>query len=445
METNHTFSSGSVWLKLKMDKQIATFDLVVRDMPPHRNFLLFGGLEEIVEDIKRWRFADEQVKYLDSIGVLNPQMKKYLKNFKFSGDLWAMPEGTVFFPGEPILRLTAPIIEANLFTLYFLNVVASNTIFLSKAARAILVAKGKTVLGGSARAQSIETNAKAVRALYLAGGGEPSSTAAICHKYKIPLKNPPTFFGQHAFIKSFENEIDSMRAFADVFPDQTAFMIDTYDIKKGLEKAIRIANELKRNGHKLRFIVIDSGDIEKESKRARKKLDKNGLDFVKIIVASNIDEYKLKKLLDKKTPADVFVMITELNTSSDAPKLEIVYKMSQLQDGDKIKYTAKLTPGKLSLPGIKQVFRNHDANSNIEKDYIGLEGEKLGTPLLKPIFLEGKQVYKCPSLESTRGYIAKQLSALPLKLRRIDKEYDFKPEISKKLAELLDDVRKKHL
>lgn len=444
METNHTFASGSIWFTQKMSKRIATFDLVIREMPPHRNFLLFGGLEEIVQDLKNWRYTPGHIRYLSSVGVLNNRMKKYLRHYRFSGDVWAMREGTVFFPGEPVLRIRAPLIEANLFTLYFLNVVTSHTIFLSKAIRSVLAAPNKEILGGSARAQSIETNAKAVRALYIAGGGVPSSTAAICYKYNIPLLGAPTFFGQHAFIKSFDSELDGMRAFAKAFPDQTAFMIDTYDIKRGLERAIQVALDLKKSGHKLRFIVIDSGDLEKLSKLARKKLDDAELDYVKIIVASNLDEYKLKKLISARTPADVFVVITELNTSSDAPKLEIVYKMAQLENKDEVKYTAKLTPGKSSLPGVKQVYRTY-RNGVIMHDYIGLAHERLGTPLLEPVFKSGKLVYKLPTLEHIRAYIKRQVRTLPKNLQSINREYDFHPRISPSLQQLIRRVRVQHL
>ena len=441
LETNHTFSASSIWLKLKMDKQIATYDLFVRDMPAHRNFLLFGGLEEIIQDIKNWRYTSEQISYLENIGVLNPEMKSYLKNFKFTGDLYAMPEGTVFFPGEPIIRLTAPIIEASLFTLYFPNVVTSHTIFFSKAIRSILMAPGKTVLGGGVRAHSFETNAKAVRALYLCGGGLPTSTAGICYKYNIPVSETPTFFGQHAFIKSFDQEIEAMRAFADNFPNQTAFMVDTYNFKQGLKNAITVGLDLKKNGHKLRFIVVDSGDLVENTKMARRELDKAGLDFVKIIVCGNIDEYKLKKLMAKKTPGDVFHVVTELNSCSDSPKLEIVYKLAHLRDGKKEKHTAKLAPGKLSLPGQKQVFRDY-SKGKIKTDCIGLADEKLGQPLLRPIFRSGKLVYPPPTTDQTRSYIKYQVKTLPNKLRAIDQEHKFPVAVSPKLKKLLKSIAK---
>lgn len=444
METNHTFAAGSIWLKLKMDKQIATYDLFVRDMPPHRNFMLFGGLEEIIQDISNWRYTPEQIDYLEKIRVIGPEMKKYLKEFRFKGDLWAMPEGTPFFPGEPIVRLTAPIVEASLFTLYLMNVVTSHTIFFTKAVRSILVARGRNVLGGGCRAHSFETNAKAVRALYLVGGGLPTTTAAICYKYKLPIKDAPVFLGQHAFIKSFGSEIEAMRAFAGVFPDQTSFMVDTYDINKGVKNAISVGLDLKKKGHKLRFIVIDSGDLVSSAKMARRELDKAGLNFVKIFVAGNIDEYKLKELLDKDIPAEVFHVITELNTSSDAPKLEIVYKMAELQQGEKIKYTAKLAPGKLSLPGVKQVFRVYGRKGVMKNDYIGLAKEELGVPMLQPIFRAGKLIYTPPTADEIRKYVTKQLVTLPDELKDIDQEHKFSVLVSDKVKKILSMLRKKH-
>lgn len=444
METNHTFSAGSIWLKLKMDKQIATYDLYVREMPPHRNFMLFGGLEEMIQDIKNWKYTPEQINYLVKIGVIGKEMKFYLKNFKFTGSVSAMPEGTVFFPGETIVRVTAPIVEASLFTMYLMNVVTSHTIFLSKAVRSVMAAQGKIVLGGGCRAHSFETNAKATRAMYLAGGGLPTTTAAICYKYKIPIPTAPVFLGQHAYIKSFGSELEAMQAFAKIFPDQTSFMIDTYNIKKGLANAINVAQDLKKRGHKLRFVVIDSGDLSKETKIARRALDKAGLKFVKIFVAGNLDEYKLEQLAKKNIPADVFHVITELNTSSDAPKLEIVYKLAQLKDGKKIKYTAKLAPGKLSLPGEKQVFRVYDKNNVMRGDYIGLSNEKLGQPLLKEIFSTGKLVYRPPSLEQIRAYIQKEINTLSKNLRSISTETKYPVVVSENLKILLRKLIQEH-
>lgn len=441
METNHTFAAGSIWMKYGMDTHVATYDLFVRDMPPQRNFMVFGGLEEIIQDIQRWRYTREHIAYLKRIGVIGSAMERYLKNFRFRGDIAAMPEGTIFFPGEPIVRVTAPLIDASLFTLYFINVLVSHTIFFSKAIRSILVAKGKTVLGGGCRAHSFETNAKAVRALYAVGGGRPTTTAAICYKYHIPVPDAPVFLGQHAFIKSFDRERSAMDAFASVFPDQAAFMIDTYDFNQGLRNAIATGLALKKSGHRLRLVVIDSGNVAALAKKARRALDHAGLRYVKIFVAGNIDEYKLKRLIDKKIPADVYHVITELNTSSDAPKLEAVYKLAEIRNGKNIRYTAKFAPGKLSLPGRKQVFRQFDRRGIMQNDTIGLDGEKLGAPLLRPIFRHGKLVYQSPTLEGIRSYVRKQIEVLPARLRRIDREYTFPVRVSPKLKKLLATVR----
>lgn len=236
-----------------------------------------------------------------------------------------------------------------------------------------------------------------------------------------------------------------MRAAAHNFPEAIAPMIDTYEVKQGLTNVIKVADELKANGQQLTSIVVDSGDLLKIAKYARQKLDRAGHKKTKIAVSSNLDEYKIDRFLKAGMPADMFLLVTEIVTSADSPKLETVYKVAQIEDGGKVRYTAKFSLGKLSLPGKKQIYRK-SFHGKIKKDIIGLEGENnLGQPLLVPIFKKGKLVYQLPTNNEQKDYVVEQLAQLPEKYKNIFKEYKPPLEISEKIKQLLELVRSRHI
>lgn len=440
-EFPQVFSTSAVWLEKGMDQNVATYDLVIRDLPKNRNFMLVSGIEEIIQQILKWRYSEDEVEYLKNLGIITENFADYLKNFRFTGDVYAMPEGTVFFPGEPVIRITAPIIEGNLITLLLINGITSNTIFLTKFIRSVLVAQGKMLIGpGGIRGHSFESGMKASRAAYITGFRQV--LPAFYRKYKLQISQRPIVIAYHAFIKSFPTELEAMRAITEVFQD-VSLMIDTYDIDKGLENAITIAKGLEKDSRKLAAVIIDSGDLYKLAKKVRNKLDAVGLQYVKINVASNLDEYKIKELIEQKTPADGFIVATEAVTSADAPKLETVYKMAEMRSENGIQYLAKLTPGKLSLPGRKQVFRTYK-NGKMVGDTIGFENEKLGQPLLAPYIKNGKPVRKLPTLDEIRSYVKDQLAFLPDKLKQIDQQSPYPVTISQSIEAILDELRAKH-
>ena len=245
----------------------------------------------------------------------------------------------------------------------------------------------------------------------------------------------------HATIKSFKTELEAFRKVNELFPNRVALMIDTYDIKQGTKNAITVARELKEKGRSLMGVVIDSGDLIKLSKYARAELDKAGFSEVKIVLASNLEEYKIKKIKEEKAPVDVALVNTEGVTSSDSPILEAIYKLAELQKGEEVRPVAKFSSGKKSYPGKKQVFRSE----NFDKDVIGLENENLGQPLLIKMVEKGKLVYEIPSLDQTRGYIHEQIKKIPKKLLDIENEQVYPVEISKKLQKLTEEVRKEHV
>ncbi|MFH0853346.1 MAG: nicotinate phosphoribosyltransferase [bacterium] len=433
-----TYAQGSIWLEEGMDKQIATFDLLIRDMPKNRNYLVYGGLEEIVHYLKNLKYSDEQIQLLRKGGLITNKFAKYLEKFSFSGDVYALPEGTIFFPGEPIVRITAPVIEASLIEIALFGITVSNVIYLSKAARIKSVIENKSVSLGMQRAHSFESGLKGLRNGDICGLSA-NAWPVFVNKYKIPENREYLINGQHFFIKSFPNEITAFRKLAKYFPKDVSFMIDTYDISQGLKNAITIGRELKQKGHTLRYVTIDAGDLGKLSRMVRKGLDGNGLDKVKIIAATNLDEYKIKHLMKKKAPIDVFIVATEYSTMSDSPNIEVVYKIAELRDGKKIHNTAKLTPGKVSYPGRKQVFREFK-KGKIYRDTIGLENEKFGTPLLKMVIKKGRPVVKMPKIKTIQKYFNRQLASIPTKLLDIEKKQTYQVDVSNKLKNLLTKV-----
>lgn len=442
-ELPQIFTASSIWLASKMGSQIATFDLFVRDMPRNRNFLLMGGTEEIVRGIVDWKYTWDEIEYLLSNGIITDHFAHHLQTFHFTGDVYALPEGTVFFPGEPVVRVTAPIIEGNMLTMFLINTFISHTVFLSKVIRGVIAVKDKKFLSSaSLRAQSNESAFKFGRAAYIVGGYGANMIPAFCRKYGLPFHDPSrkTY---HALIKSFPTEVSAMRSASKIFPNTMDFMVDTYNFEKGLRNAIKVASELRKKGNSIKGITIDSGDLYKRSIRARKLLDKADLKEVTITVASNLDESKIYTLVSKGAPIDKFMALTEMISSKDAASLEAVYKLVELEVRNKLVPKAKLAPHKSNYPGKKQVFRVYQ-DEIMQKDIIGLEHEKLGQPLLKKMIERGKLIYQLPTLDEIRHYFLTQRAMLPSRLLCIKKNYTFSVEVSPQVKRLMRRVKKMH-
>lgn len=437
-----------MWIELGMENVEATYDLYVRGMPKNRNFLLFGGLEEILQSLINWHFTKDEVNFLLKNEIITPKTANLLKNYKFSGDIWAMPEGTVFFPEEPLVRITGKIWEINLFTFFLMNAVTSNSIFLSKAVRSFLATQGKikVVTCPVTRAHSNEASLKFGRAVYLLGA--PSAIVpAFARKYNLPTTKVNTK-AYHAFISSFSSEIEAMRKAVSIFPN-ISFMVDTYNLQQGIKNAITVANEQKTKGQTtLSAVVIDSGKDVKhfvdQAKYARKELDKAGLTEIKINLSGNFTENKLAELVKLKAPVNGVVICTDLVTSSDDPKMEAVLKLAEFKQNGSTQHALKLSYGKVSLPGKKQVFRKIKSGK-LAEDIIGLETERLGAPLLSLWVKKGKLIKPLPSLDNIKIYLDKQLKLLPEKLKEVEKTYPHKIKISKKLNELFKKAQAGHL
>ena len=418
----------------------ATFDLFVRRLPDNRGYLVAAGLEQVLHYLESIKFTDKHLDYLKKQGF-NHQFLEYLQDFEFTGDVWAMTEGTAAFPCEPLIRVTAPIIEAQLVETFLLNTVNLQTMIATKAARVVQAAQGKPVVEfGLRREHGIDAGLKAARASYIAGCQGTSNVLAGM-TYGIPV------FGTmaHSFVMAFENEVDAFRAFAQTFPNKSTLLIDTYNDIAGAERAATIAKELEAKGFKLGGVRLDSGDLAEISKKVRHLLDGKGLSYVNIFASGDLDEYRIEELMRKGAMIDAFGVGTRMGTSSDKPYVDVIYKLCETQ-GDDGEYTPimKLSEGKITLPGRKQVYRFKDAQGNFTKDVIALAAEKLeGEPMLIKVMEGGKTTYELPSLDEVRSEAEENLSKLPEKYKKLINPRPYPVELSKALDELTNTLTSK--
>lgn len=418
----------------------ATFDLFIRRMPPERSYFLFAGLEQALLFLEKICFTDEHIAYLEKQGFKEPFLK-YLKNFKFTGDVYAIPEGTIAFPCEPLMRVTAPIIEAQLVETFLLNTINLQTTIATKASRVVQAAKGKTVVEfGLRREHGLDAGMKVARCSYLAGCHGTSNVLAGMI-YDIPV------FGTmaHSFILAFEEEIDAFHAFTKTFPSKSTLLIDTYDDVAGAKKAVVVAKELEAKGYKLGGVRLDSGDLAETSKKIRALLDSNGLGYVKIFASGDLDEYRIAELLSKDAKIDAFGVGTKMGTSADHPYLDVIYKLSETTNKQGIfSPVMKLSEGKTTLPGRKQVYRYKDEKGYYTKDVITLEDEKMeGEPLLVKFMEKGKLTKKLPELRDIRNTAAENLAKLPEQYKKLTNAPPYPVELSPKLRTLIRELKVK--
>ena len=413
---------------------LATFDLFVRELPENRTYLVACGLEDVLNYIRDLRFSREDLDYLKRQKVFSADFLNYLMRFRFRGDIWAMPEGTIFFANEPIIRVTASIIEAQIIESFLLNTINLQTMIASKASRVVLAAKGRGVYDFSLRrTHGVSAGIKVARASFLAGFSGTSCVLAG-KLYKIPITGTMA----HSYVMSFKHELDSFLAYSSTFPERTTLLVDTYDTKKGIENAIRIGLYLKATKHRLQGIRLDSGDIVALSKLARRMLDKAGLNYVKIFASGNLDEFRIKELLAKGAQVDNFGVGTNMGTSIDAPSLDVIYKISEVTDENgNFLPTMKLSKGKVTYPGRKQVFRVQDRKSRFIKDILGLEKEKIrAEPLLIKVVQKGRIIYRLPSVDKIRISVKNILPRFPQEMRETYSRYEYPVIISPQLKKL---------
>ena len=350
----------------------ATFSLFIRKYPPNRGFLVAAGLEETLNYLTSLHFTDRDLAYLESTRVFKPAFLDYLKTVHFTGEVWALPEGSIFFKDEPILEVTGPIIEAQLAESFIINAINLQTMIATKAARCTLAAGPRHLVDFSLRrTQGVDAALKVARASYL-GGFIGTSNVMAGKLYDLPT------FGTmaHSYIISFANEIDSFRAFSRAFPGNTVLLIDTYDTIAGAKKAIAVGREMAARGEKLRGVRLDSGDMVALSIEVRRLLDEAGLDYVTIFASSGFDEFKIARTQESGGPIDAYGVGSKLGVSADAPYFDIAYKLVQYAD----RPVMKLSTSKVTYVGKKQVFRSYDGNGQMAGDLIALRGKLFPNP-----------------------------------------------------------------
>jgi len=407
----------------------AVFELFVRRLPASRGFLVAAGLEQAVDYLRNLRFTSAELDWLQGTGFFKTDFLQWLENFRFTGGMHAMPEGSVFFPNEPILRITAPIAEAQFVESRLINILHFQTLVASKAARSVLLAPDKKLVEfGFRRAHGGEAGLLAARASYLAGFSGTATVAAGRH-FGIPV------FGTmaHSFIQAHQNESEAFEHFALANPDNVVLLIDTYDTEAGAQKVAELAPKLAALGIPIKGVRLDSGDLAAHARHVRALLDAAGLNDTTIFASGNIDEYSLEQLVLKRAPIDGFGIGTHLDTSEDAPYLDCAYKLQEYAGIPR----RKRSEGKATWPGTKQVYRRFDADGKLAGDTITLADASCeGKPLLKAIMQEGKLVEPLPALEQSRAYAKEQLSRLPDGLRVLKNAPVYPVHFSPELREL---------
>jgi len=390
----------------------ATFDLFIRQLPLERNFLLTAGLDSVLEILEHLRFTAGDISYLRSLGLFDGDFLDSLVGFGFSGSVDAMPEGTVAFGGEPILRVTAPIIEGQFFETVIVNQIHLQTLLASKAARIVLAAAGRKLVDfGLRRMHGTDAGTAGARAFWIAGFDATSNVLAG-QLFGLPVAGTMA----HSFVQCHRSELDAFRDFAASFPE-TTLLVDTYDTLRGVDRVISLAHELG-DEFRVRAVRLDSGDLAGLAKKARRRLDAAGLDRVQIFASGNLDEHRVRRLLHDGAPIDGFGVGTRLGTSEDVPNLEAVYKLAQLDD----RALLKLSTDKATLPGVKQVWRRTAASGVFDGDLIGLADEELGgRPLLVPVMRGGRRLETGrEKLAVIRRRASAELAMLPEPLRRLE-------------------------
>ena len=369
----------------------ATFSLFVRPSA-NRNFYIAAGLETALDELSTFGFTDKECDYLKQTNLFSDNFIQFLSALRFSGDVMAMPEGTIFFPEEPIMEVTAPIIEAQLVETLLLNILGSHSLFATKGARCVHVAQGRPLVDFSLRrTQGQDAGLRVARNTFIAGFAGTSNVQAG-NVYGIPVSGTMA----HSYVTTFESEIDAFRAYAKVFPDNSVFLIDTYDTIMGAKNAAIVGQELKQQGRKLKGVRLDSGDLVYLSKKVRHILDQAGLGDTLIYASGGLDEYKIEKLIKDGGLIDAFGVGTAVGTSADAPNLDIVYKLVRYNNRN----IRKLSPGKQTLAGAKQVYRKLGIQGKMHADTMGLRDETIADaqPLLSLVMQAGMLVDDHPTL-----------------------------------------------
>jgi nicotinate phosphoribosyltransferase len=415
----------------------ATFELFVRRLPGNRSFLLTAGLEQALYYLENLRFIPAEIDFLRRQPVfehVSAAFFEYLEQFRFTGEVWAMAEGTPAFAQEPLLRVTAPIIEAQIVETFLLTVLTFQTMIAGKAARVVEAAQGRAVIEfGTRRAHGPEAGVLAARAAYV-GGCAGTSNVEAGFRFGVPT------FGTlaHSFVMAFDDELESFREMERIFPNHSVLLVDTYDTMAAIEKIISA-------GLRPRGVRLDSGNLAELANQARQRLDQAGLRETKIFASGDLNEYVIAELVAQGAPLDMFGVGTELATSKDAPALSGVYKLVELIEDGEHSYRIKLSHDKVTYPGAKQVFR-YSREGLFERDVIARQDEQYAgaEPLLECVMRGGRRLAASPPIEEVQKRARQQLLRLPERYRRLRHAEQYPVEVSGELRALEANERKKH-
>jgi nicotinate phosphoribosyltransferase len=411
----------------------AVFEFFVRKLPPRRNFLVAAGLEQVLTFLENLRLTGEELEWISGHGAFRPGFVRYLEKLSFTGEVHAMPEGTIFFANEPILRVTAPLPQAQLVESRLINLVHFQTLIASKAVRSVLVAPNKLLVDfGLRRAHGAEAGLLAARASYLVGFAGSATVIAA------PLFGVPVFGTMaHSFIQAHDDETAAFEHFARSLPENVILLIDTYDTEAAAEKVVRLAPKLEREGIKIKGVRLDSGDLAEHAFKVRRILDNGGLRQVTIFASGSVDEYVLDRLLRKNAPIDGFGIGTHMDTSADAPYLDCAYKL--VEYGGKAR--RKRSEGKVLWPGRKQIYRSYDHEGRMRADILSLENDpQEGEPLIQPFMKGGRRIRASEPLSKLRERALEQINRLPRSLRQLEHEPDYRVTVSDAIRNLAREV-----
>ena len=426
------------------ETQTAVFEFFVRSLPGRRGFLLAAGLEQALDYIEELRFSAAELEWLESTGRFGTNLLDYLREFRFTGDIHAVPEGTVFFANEPILRVTAPLPQAQFVESRLINILHFQSLIASKAARVALAAPGKVLVDfGFRRAHGAEAGLMAARASYVAGFAG-TATVLAGRDFAIPIYGTMA----HSFIETFDQESDAFAAFAQSRPDNLVLLLDTSDTEAAAQKVVALAPRLKAAGIAIRGVRLDSGDLVALSRSVRGILDAGGLQDVTIFASGGLDEDTIAEFIRAGAPIDGLGVGTSLTTSSDAPVLDCVYKLQEYAGIPRRKRSAN----KATWPGRKQVWRRYGTDGRMAGDRLALDStpgpvptgargpSPSGEPLLAPVMRDGRRLRPPTPLDEIRHHAKRELERLPEPLRRLEPGTTYPVEVADELKELAAEV-----
>ncbi len=415
------------------ETKTAVFELFFRDLPSRRNFLVAAGLEMALDFLEQLHFGETELAWLQKTGQFGRDLLDYLAALRFEGDVHAMPEGTVFFAHEPILRVTAPLPVAQLVETRLINILHFQTVIASKAARMVLAAPGKLLVDfGLRRAHGAEAGLMAARASYIAGFAGTATMLAKA-EFGIPIYGTMA----HSFIEVHDDESRAFENFARSRPEGLTLLIDTYDTEVAARKVVALAPRLTEAGIPIRAVRLDSGDLGALAKSVRRILDEGGLRDITIFASGGLDEDRIAALLGDDAPIDGFGIGTSLTTSSDVPALDCAYKLQEYAGVAR----RKLSAGKTTWPGRKQVWRRSNVDGRMEGDVISLEdGEPVGEPLLALVMKGGQRTLAPTPLDQIRAVARRNLAALPRGLQSLTPARAHPVRIAEDVVRLAEEV-----